>query len=154
MSDLMRSTPPRHHIDYLEGNLYMLNNIKIYRTEDFIRKTEKGKVDIEHSLRLIDELAEAAEHHVNHNILLDLREYEGHHSPADLMKVALEFTHHRYAFRNKMAVLIPNTEMDIAEADYFQAIMKFQGFQFETFIDYEDAIDWLSTITSFESDDD
>jgi len=47
---------------------------KIYKSKDFIRKTEKGKLDIQRSLNLVKELVVASGYHRGHDLLIDLRE--------------------------------------------------------------------------------
>ena len=131
----------------------MPTSVTIYKTEDFIRGTKKGKVDVDRTIKAIQGLAQIAQRHANRNILIDVRGRKGWHSPADLMRVALEFIRHRSVFRNKTALLIPDREMDIAEAGYFQAYMDYQGLEFETFVDFEDAINWLMTIRDHDTDD-
>jgi hypothetical protein len=52
----------------------MSENIKIYRIKDFIRFTKTGKLDLHQSINLVRELSFASDFHLDHNILLDLRE--------------------------------------------------------------------------------
>ena len=54
----------------------MTVSYKIYKIKDFIRRTEKGEINIQKSLNTVAELAIAAELHKDVNILVDLRETE------------------------------------------------------------------------------
>ena len=45
---------------------------KVYTTPDFIRKNHEGELDYPRSLQLVQELSEAASHHRDSNILVDL----------------------------------------------------------------------------------
>lgn len=125
----------------------MLSGIKIYKVNDFIRKTETGNIDLERSKKIVRELAMAAGLHANHNILVDLREttVSAAASIEDVMKVALEFGSFVSSFKNKIANIIPDDPKRMIIANRFKACMDIQGFEYELFTDYESAIEWLST---------
>ena len=124
----------------------MLSGIKIYKVDDFIRKTETGNIDLERSKKIVRELAMAAGLHANHNILVDLREttVSAAASIEDTMKVALEFGTYISSFKNKIANIIPDDPKRMIIANRFKACMDIQGFEYELFTDYESAIEWLS----------
>jgi len=124
----------------------MLSGIKIYKVNDFIRKTESGNIDLERSRKIVRELAMAAGLHTNHNILIDLREttVSADASIEDIMKVALEFGSYASSFKNKIANIIPDDPKRMVIANRFKACMDIQGFEYELFTDYESAIEWLS----------
>jgi len=124
----------------------MLSGIKIYKVNDFIRKTETGNIDLERSKKIVRELAMAAGLHANHNILVDLREttVSAAASIEDVMKVALEFGSFVSSFKNKIANIIPDDPKRMIVANRFKACMDIQGFEYEIFTDYESAIEWLS----------
>lgn len=121
--------------------------IKVYQTKDFIRKTAKGTIDLERSLKVVQELATTTSHFKGHSILLDLRDtvVDGDHG--DALHVAAEFANHFRFFKNKIAVIIPDTAERMAKAEFMRTCMRLEGFQWEFFMAYEDAIDWLSDIT-------
>ena len=58
--------------------------IKVYQTKDFIRKTARGTIDLERSLKVARELAATTNYFKGHSILLDLRdtEVDGDHGDA------------------------------------------------------------------------
>ena len=124
----------------------MLSGIKIYKVNDFIRKTETGNIDLERSIKIVRELAIAAGLHSDHNILVDLRETTVSAATIeDIMKVALEFGTYVSSFKNKIANIIPDDPKRMVIANRFKACMDIQGFEYEIFTDYESAIEWLST---------
>jgi len=125
----------------------MLSGIKIYKVNDFIRKTETGNIDLERSKKIVRELAMAAGLHSGHNILVDLREttVSADASIEDILKVALEFGSYVSSFKNKIANIIPDDPKRMVIANRFKACMDIQGFEYEIFTDYESAIEWLST---------
>ena len=124
----------------------MLSGIKIYKVNDFIRKTETGNIDLERSKKIVRELAMAAGLHSDHNILVDLRETTVSNAASieDIMKVALEFGTYISSFKNKIANIIPDDPKRMIIANRFKACMDIQGFEYEIFTDYESAIEWLS----------
>ncbi len=124
-------------------------DIKVYQTQDFIRKTAKGMIDRDRSIAAVQELAIAANYFKGHSILLDLRDTQVEGDHGDAMRVAAEFAHHLKAFRNKIAVVIPDTAERMARAEFMRNCMHLEGFQWEFFMAFEDAIDWLSEITEF-----
>ena len=121
--------------------------IKVYQTKDFIRKTATGTIDRERSLAVVRELATTANYFKGHSILLDLRDTEVEADHADGLHVAAEFARQFKSFKNKIAVIIPDTVERMAKAEFMRTCMHLEGFQWEFFMAYEDAIDWLSDIT-------
>lgn len=127
-----------------------MEGYKIYKTNQFLRKNEKGGLDIDRSLNMIRELVDAASHHRDHNILVDIRDTEARLNFIELLTVALEFAKYEDIFRNKMAFLIPDEEERIQRAEYVKkSMVGVMRFQLEYFTDYEKAIDWLSIIEEF-----
>lgn len=124
-----------------------MGSYKIYRMKDFIRKNETGELEFERSLFKIRELVTAADHHRNHNILIDLRETETRLNFIESLTLALEFAKYQETFRNKIAFLIPNDEERIRRAEFVKnSMVKLREFEMDYFTDYEKAIDWLSVI--------
>jgi hypothetical protein len=122
----------------------MTVSYKIYKVKDFIRRTEKGEINIQESLNAVAELAIASEFHKDVNILIDLRDTETTLDYGDLLKVALEFAYYKDCFRNKIAGVIPDEPERIENAEFFKTGMTIKGFLFEYFTDFEKAIEWLS----------
>ena len=120
--------------------------IKVYQTRDFVRKNAKGTIDLERSLEEVRQRAQATHYFQGHNILLDLRETVVDGDRADTLRVAAAFAHYFKSFRNKIAVIIPDSEERMAKAEFMRTCMHLKGFQWEFFMAYEDAIDWLSEI--------
>lgn len=124
----------------------MTASIRIYQIRDFIRKTESGELDHARSIRIVRELATAANFHKNHDILLDLRETEAQLDFIAVMDIAAEFAQYKEVFQNKIAVLIPDTPQRAELARQVKTCMGLQGFQFQQFLDFESAIEWLSVV--------
>ena len=124
----------------------MTVSYKIYKVKDFIRRTEKGEINIQESLNTVAELAIASEFHKDVNILIDLRETETTLNLTDVLTVVLEFAYYKDCFRNKIAGVIPDEPERIKNAEFFKTGMTIKGFLFEYFTDFEKAIEWLSEI--------
>ncbi len=131
----------------------MVSGIKIYKITDFIRKTETGKIDLRRSKQIIAELDKVAGNHADHNILIDLRETTVSITTwEDIIKVALEFGSFGSAFKNKIANVIPDDKERLSIANQIKFCMDIQGFEYQIFTDYEDAIEWLSDIEEQDAD--
>ena len=127
-----------------------MKGYKVYKTGEFIRKNEKGAIDVHRSLRIVREIATAAKHHRSHNLLIDIREAETKLNFVELLTVALEFAEYEDIFRNKVALLIPNNEERKRRAEYVKkTLVGVRGFKLDYFTDYEKAIDWLSSIKEY-----
>ena len=125
----------------------MVSGIKIYKITDFIRKTETGKIDLRRSKQIIADLVEVAGNHADHNLLIDLRETTvSITNLEDIITVALEFGSFSSAFKNKIANVIPDDKERLSIANQIKSCMDIQGFEYQFFTDYEDAIEWLSDI--------
>lgn len=122
----------------------MPSNVKIYRIGDIIRMTETGELDLDRSIEIVRKLAAEANYHEDHNVILDLRETSVNASMADIIQISMEFASYHQVFKNKIAVIIPDTEERLKIAKRFKICMEMQGFQFEQFTDFEATIEWLS----------
>lgn len=131
----------------------MSADLRIYKTNDFIRKTKNGEVSLERSLEVVRRLGVAAAFYKGHDIVLDVRDTQGMLDMTELMTVAGEFIQHMAGFENKMAVLIPNVGRRIANALFFKNAVEIKGFQMEVFFSYEDAIEWLFDVTEIGSEE-
>ncbi len=126
----------------------MSSEIKIYKVKDFIRLNEAGKIDFDRSMRIVRDLATAASFHTDCNILVDLRETEvvGEGNMGMVMQVALEMVRYGYAFKGKIANVVPDEEKRLLIAKQFEASLNIQGFDYKVFTSFEDAINWLSEV--------
>jgi len=130
----------------------MPEGYKIYQSNDFIKKTEKGQLDVQRSLDLVKELVTASSFHKNHDLLIDLRETEPIGSFSDLLSVTIEFAKYQDVFPNKIAIIIPDKPERIKRAEFFKAGLGVVKFNINHFTEFEDAINWLSTVRKFPED--
>ena len=125
----------------------VLAKIKIYKIRDFIRYTETGIFDVDRSIKLVHEIATAANFLTEHHLLVDLSDTDVQMDFSDTLEVATEFVKLMEGFQNKIAVLIPNTEERLRIAKRFKTMVDQEGFQFNQFFDFEEAMEWLSEVT-------
>ncbi len=126
----------------------MSYNIKAYNINDFIRKTASGKIDLNKSIEIVHELANAANFYPDHNILVDMRDTTIENaSMSTMLQITFEMVNYRSVFKNKIANLIPDEPERIKIAHKFCECLIFSGFDYEFFVDYEAAIEWLSNIS-------
>ena len=73
----------------------MTVSYKIYKTKDFIRRTEKGEINMQQSLNTVADLAAASKFHKDVNILIDVRDTETTLDLENVLKVAFEFGNYK-----------------------------------------------------------
>jgi hypothetical protein len=124
----------------------MNSNFKLYKVKDFIRKNETGAIDLEKSKQIVRELATAALFHQDHNILIDMRDTSLIHDQTigDLLELALEMASYKSVFTGKIANVLPDDTKRLARAQQLKAALEIQGFSYEVFTTFENAINWLS----------
>lgn len=128
----------------------MACQIKVYSMKDFIRLNEKGDLDVPRSKDLIRKLAAAAaSNHTSENILIDLRQTTiVGRSMNEVLDIASEFVSYRSCFTGKIASVIPADPERWDIAKRFKTSLDIHGIDYEIFNSFEEAIEWLSTVTS------
>jgi hypothetical protein len=119
----------------------MPTDIRVIHARDFLKATPEGQLDLEHSNRLLIEIASASAHLVDHGMILDTRQTHSELSVTDLWYLAAELGKFRKALSRKTAVLCPRERFDYA--GFFALCAQNEGFQVKAFLSYEDAIEWL-----------
>lgn len=122
----------------------MPKGIKKYSTTDFISTTEHGKPSYAGAELLIRDLAEAADHHRDHDVLIDLRDTQGSLSFLELLNLSMNLVQYQSVFTNKLAVVIPDNEDRKEKMEFFKSGLDLVGIQFGYFTDYERAVAWMS----------
>jgi hypothetical protein len=123
--------------------------IKIYKVKDFIRLNESGAIDFARSMEIIHNLAMAASFYSGHNILVDMRDTTlvGETDMSTILRLALEMARYESTLKGRIANVVPDDEKRLSLARQFKASLDLQGFQYEIFMNFEDAINWLAEVT-------
>ncbi len=127
----------------------MSSDVKIYKIKDFIRKKDVGEIDCDRAVEIAKELASAVAFNPDRNVLLDLRETTlSNESFSELFKAAQEIVPLKPVFDiiggGKIANLVPDDAARLLRANVLKSFLQIQGFRYEVFTDYEEAIEWLS----------
>ena len=129
--------------------------IKVYKVKDFIRLNESGEIDFARSMQIIHNLVMAASIYRGHNILVDLRETTivGETDMTTILRLAVEMARFGSTLKGRIANVLPDDEKRLAIARQFKASLDLQGFQYEIFTNFEDAINWLSEVRDLNEND-
>lgn len=121
--------------------------LQIIPARDFVKTTPKGELDLESSKKRLAKIASVISPlaRTDSETLIDTREANPKMSATDIWQLAAEFAEHRMAFRNKIAVLIPQNDFD--RAKFFELCAQNRGFEVGAFTNFEDAINWLTSFT-------
>ena len=117
---------------------------KIISAKDFLKAKPSGEMDLEQSKKMLGEIATIAEPPADYEILLDVRQAYGNLTFTGVYELVMELGKHRFAYRNKIAVL-SRDDHQFDNAQFMELCAKNRGFQVAAFINFEDAIDWLTT---------
>src|SRR5262249_54587835 len=119
-------------------------NIRIVRSQDFLKVTPTGEIDLKASKQVLLKLASENSPPRHHDILIDTRHTSGHLTLAEITEVVDVMIEHRDSFRSKLAVLaLPGLHFD--HAKFMELYANNRGFQVAAFKDFEEAINWLMT---------
>lgn len=119
-------------------------NIRVIHSQDFLKVTATGKVDLEVSKQTVLKLASENSAPRQYDILIDLRQRTGRPSLTDIAEVVNVMIEHRDSFRSKLAILThPGPGFD--DAKFMELYAGNRGFRVGAFKDFEEAINWLMT---------
>lgn len=132
----------------------MRENIKVFKAIDFLQQSQKGQINLESSIEMVRQLSKDSDLFEDCHILIDLRGTEGILNITELIKVAMEVAYHKHKFHNRLAVLLPDDSGRIINASDFKTMMEVTGLQFDFFVRYEEAFEWLSEGDVYGTDSD
>lgn len=121
----------------------MPSNIKVIRSNDFIRARPQGHVDLEVGERLLRDIAEAGAGLEDYHVLVDIRHVEGTLTPAELWTLSEKLAKYRRKLGDRTAILCPLERFD--NARFFTLCAENQGVNIHAFTSYEQAMEWLLT---------
>ena len=119
-------------------------NIRIVRSQDFLKVTPTGEIDFEASKEALLKLASENSTPRQHDIMIDIRQTHGHLTLAEITELVDVMIEHRDSFRSKLAILaLPGLGFD--HAKFMELYANNRGFQVAAFKDFEETVNWLMT---------
>lgn len=118
--------------------------LQIISTREIIRTRPEGDVDLEKAKQWISKIASIDRMPADHVILFDARSTSAKLSTTDVWELAMELDKHRSTYNSKTAVVVPKQDFDTAR--FLALCANNRGISFRAFMDYEESIDWLSTV--------
>src|SRR5262245_23102014 len=126
-------------------------NIRIIHARDFLITTPTFQVDLETSKQFILKLAQENAAPRQYDLLIDLRGTTGNLSLPDVTEVVKVVIDHPDSFRSKIAILtMPGIKFENAQFGALYGANR--GFQMAAFTDFEEAIDWLMSLSEAPSE--
>jgi hypothetical protein len=119
-------------------------NLHIVQPSDFIRLDARGKPDLVESRRALEGIAKLCVERGTDCALLDVRNVKGNMSLTDLYTLAKTFNEMGFNEKHRLAVLHRYEAGERAEM--FAMFASSRGWNVRAFENYEQAIEWFSTI--------
>jgi hypothetical protein len=119
----------------------MQRKVNVIRAHDFIRATEHGTIDFEHSVETLLEVVHAAARLEDFEILLDTRQAESNLTAHELWALVSVLGQHRDVFSRKTAVLCPEDRFQRVE--FVVLCAQNRALNVQAFTSYEQAMEWL-----------
>jgi hypothetical protein len=117
-------------------------NITIVHTQDFIRATPDGALDLAASRKILTDLVSMIRTAGAHSVLIDTRGAEsGRLSKSDLFQLGVAVGTQSALTRGRLALLVPLDNK--ADAEFFEAVARLEGANLRAFAEFESAINWL-----------
>jgi hypothetical protein len=119
--------------------------LQIIKTNDFLCLDGKGKVDLDKSLEVLARLAKACEDKDVTCALLDVREMYSDMSLNDLYSLVKSFR--SMGFRPDLQLAVLNRYgSQMERGENFATFASDQGWNVRSFENFEEAIDWFSSV--------
>lgn len=119
----------------------MPTDIKIIRTQDFMRATPEGVLDLKASRALLKDIVAKFNTAGAYHVLLDTRGADARLATMDIYELGVAVAAEPALRRDKVALLVPpEAKLD---ADFFENVSHNRGADLRAFTDFETAIGWL-----------
>jgi CheY-like chemotaxis protein len=122
------------------------HKLQIINVGDFIKSTPTGGLDMYASKKGLELITTVGTDLQDYTILIDLRDVKSHLSVSEIIELATGLVKYGETFRRKTALLARDDE-DFDQATFFQTIAQNRGFDVKAFTVFEDAMNWLFSIT-------
>ena len=120
----------------------MPTSITVIHTDDFIRTTANGLLDLTESRRILTALVSAVRASGEIHVLVDVRAAASVLSRTDLLQIGVALGTQATLLSGRIALLVPLFHRD--DAEFFEAIARLHGADVKAFTDFEAAITWLA----------
>jgi hypothetical protein len=121
----------------------MPHTLHVVRTVDFLRFRTDGSPALEESVTLLTRLAQECMDLGLTRVLLDLRGRSGESALSARDIYTLARTFHEIGFRKHQRLALLHRHRAGERAELFAMLAKLDGWNVETFENYEDAIEWF-----------
>ena len=126
----------------------MPSNLRVIRSQEFVRLDAHGRNDMEQSRLALNEVAAACNESGIDCALIDVRDMEeGVMSSTDLYELARTF--HTTGFQPHHRLAILHRYSSGQRADFFALCATHRGWNVRAFDSFEEAYEWLSAPDSF-----
>ncbi|MGH9939704.1 MAG: hypothetical protein ACREAM_25975 [Blastocatellia bacterium] len=121
-------------------------NIRVIKSQDFLKATPTGELDLEASKQVLTKIASENSAPGQYDILIDARQTTGNLSFTDITELVDVMVEHRDSFRSQLAILArPESTLEVAR--FMELYAGNRGFNVAAFKDFEEAINWLMSST-------
>ncbi len=144
--DLLKSI---EHIlsDRVQSNL----KLHIIKAGEFIESSPTGDLDLKGSKDGLAQIAALGSDLQEYTVLIDLRDIKSQLTTSQIHELGTDLSQYGDTFRRKTAMLV-RPDKDINQARFFEDVAQNRGFSVRVFTVFEEAIRWLSEITSIAED--
>jgi len=121
-------------------------NVRVIHSQDFLKATPSGELDLEASKQLLLDLAMKNSASGQYDILVDARQATSNLSLTDVAELVDVMVEHRDSFRSQLAILTrPESTLELTK--FMELYAGNRGFQVAAFKDFEEAMNWLMNST-------
>ncbi len=120
--------------------------LQIIKAGEFLKSAPTGDLDLQKSIQILAQIASAGDHVQNYSVMIDLRDVESHLSTNDIYNLSNELIKYGETFHRKTAVLTQSIKGQ-DQAIFFETAAQNRGFSVKAFTSFEEAINWLSSVT-------
>jgi hypothetical protein len=116
-------------------------NVKVIRTQDFVKASAMGVLDFSASKQALLDIASQISRAGEYEVLLDTRGAEVVLSTTDIYDLGVALANHPSMRQSKIGLLAPMSDVD--NARFLETVAQNRGVTIRAFTDFEQAITWL-----------
>ena len=122
--------------------------VQIIHAGDFVKATPGGEVNLKLSKTRLAKIVQALEPTHNYNFLVDWRNVMINFSMNHLFSLALEILKYKALSSARISLLVQPDDFD--KGDFLQLCAQNRGVHLAAFTEYENAMDWLTSVTELD----